>query len=225
MHDRSANFCNTGTGSGSQQGSNVCLFCMSLDELAYFAIINSPEMRVTLGLKTNVSLPHAACPLKGSRRVLCILITQGPRLMSRHHVEERRGSHQANEYSRSDILLTYWPERITRSHWEARRKARRSFKGETPTCGCSSVLLWTEPHFTLRKNTFSSSFIVNSTRSQCPVWGRGFSGGSDGKESACNAGDLGSIPGLGRSPGDGKGYPLQYSCLENPLGQRSLAGH
>ena len=39
---------------------------------------------------------------------------------------------------------------------------------------------------------------------------------SAGKESACNAGDLGSTPGLGRSPGKGNGYPLQYSCLENP---------
>ena len=44
---------------------------------------------------------------------------------------------------------------------------------------------------------------------------RVFPGGSDGKESAYNAGDLGSIPGLGRSPGEGNGYPLQYSCLEN----------
>ena len=41
--------------------------------------------------------------------------------------------------------------------------------------------------------------------------------GSDGKESACNAGDLGSIPGLGRSPGEGKGYPLQYPGLENSV--------
>ena len=41
--------------------------------------------------------------------------------------------------------------------------------------------------------------------------------GSDGRESACNAGDLGSIPGLGRSPGEGNGNPLQYSCLENPM--------
>ena len=43
----------------------------------------------------------------------------------------------------------------------------------------------------------------------------GFPGGPDGKESACNAGDLGSIPQWGRSPGEGNGYPLQYSCLEN----------
>ena len=52
----------------------------------------------------------------------------------------------------------------------------------------------------------------------------GFPGGSDGKESVCNAGDLGSVPGSRRSPGKWNGYPLQYSCLENPHGQRSLAG-
>ena len=45
----------------------------------------------------------------------------------------------------------------------------------------------------------------------------GFPGGSAGKESSCNAGDLSSIPGLRRSPGEGKGYPLQYSGLENSM--------
>ena len=45
----------------------------------------------------------------------------------------------------------------------------------------------------------------------------GFPGGSDSKESTCNVGDLGLIPGLGRSPGEGNGYPLQYSCLENSM--------
>ena len=54
---------------------------------------------------------------------------------------------------------------------------------------------------------------------------KGFPGGSRGKESTCNAGDLGWIPGLGRSPRGGHGKPLQYSCLENPHGQRSLAGY
>ena len=53
----------------------------------------------------------------------------------------------------------------------------------------------------------------------------GFLDGSDGKESACNSGDLGSNPGLGRSPGGGHGNPLQYSCLENPHGQRGLVGY
>jgi len=52
----------------------------------------------------------------------------------------------------------------------------------------------------------------------------GFPGGSGGKESACNTGDLDSIPGLERSTGGGHGNPLQYSCLKNPYGQRSLAG-
>ena len=44
-----------------------------------------------------------------------------------------------------------------------------------------------------------------------------FPGGSEDKASACNAGDQGSIPGLGRSPGEGNGNPLQYSCLDNPM--------
>ena len=53
---------------------------------------------------------------------------------------------------------------------------------------------------------------------------RGFPDGSVGKESACNVGGLGLIPGLGRSPGEGQGNPLQYFCPENPHGERSLAG-
>ena len=55
---------------------------------------------------------------------------------------------------------------------------------------------------------------------KCP-----FLGGSDGKESACSEGDLGLIPELGRSPREGHGNPLQYPCLENPDGQRSLVGY
>ena len=47
----------------------------------------------------------------------------------------------------------------------------------------------------------------------------GFPGGSGGKESTCNAGDQGSIPESGRSPGEGSGNPLQYSCLENSMGR------
>ena len=51
----------------------------------------------------------------------------------------------------------------------------------------------------------------------------GFPCGSPGKESACNMGDLGSIPGLGRSPGEGKGYQLQYSGLENSMGVHGVS--
>ena len=53
----------------------------------------------------------------------------------------------------------------------------------------------------------------------------GFPGGSDSKESTCSARDPGSIPGLGKCPGGGHGNPLQYTCLENPHGQRNLAGY
>ena len=52
----------------------------------------------------------------------------------------------------------------------------------------------------------------------------GFPDSSVGKESSCNAGDTGLILGLGRSPGEGRGNPLQYSCLENPM-ERSLEGY
>ena len=50
------------------------------------------------------------------------------------------------------------------------------------------------------------------------IWILDFPGGSDSKASAYNVGDPGSIPGLGRSPREGNGYPLQYSCLKNPMG-------
>ena len=57
------------------------------------------------------------------------------------------------------------------------------------------------------------------------VYLNSFPGGSDSKESTCSVGDLNLIPGLGRSPREGHGNPLQYSCLENPHGQRSLMGY
>ena len=49
------------------------------------------------------------------------------------------------------------------------------------------------------------------------LWDQIFPGGSDDKAPTCNVGDLGLIPGLGRSPGEGNGNPLQYSCLEDPM--------
>ena len=62
-----------------------------------------------------------------------------------------------------------------------------------------------------RKNRLTRFTLLSFLECQ---WG--FPGGSDGEESACNAGDLGSTPGSGRSPGEGKGNPFQYSCQENP---------
>ena len=71
---------------------------------------------------------------------------------------------------------------------------------------------------------FFSSLLQITTRTVFS-YNIGFPGSSVGKESACNWGDLGSFPGLGRSPGEGHGNPLQYSCLENPHGQRGLTGY
>ena len=59
------------------------------------------------------------------------------------------------------------------------------------------------------------SFYLQSLGNSCPS---GFPGGAAGKESACTVGDLGAIPGLGRSPGEGNGYALQCSGLENSVG-------
>ena len=62
---------------------------------------------------------------------------------------------------------------------------------------------------------FFGNMFCNSIRR------KGFPGSSDGEESASNAGDPGSIPGSGRSPGEGNGTQLQYSCLENTMGRRA----
>ena len=78
---------------------------------------------------------------------------------------------------------------------------------------CSTQLLGSEQKPWL--NLLTHPFI------QLPSQLMSFPGGSDGKASACNAGDPSSIPGLGRSPGEGNGNPLQYSCLENPTDGRA----
>ena len=84
----------------------------------------------------------------------------------------------------------------------------------------------------LRKNDDSQESLTLNRYWICTIkndnemWSlMGFPGGSDGKESACNVGDLGSIPVLERSPGGRHGHPLQYPCQENPHGQRSLVGY
>ena len=75
----------------------------------------------------------------------------------------------------------------------------------------------------MQETSCIGKFPWRRDRLPTPVF-MGFPGGSDGKESAFNVGDLGLILGLGRSPGGGHGNPLQYSCLENPHGQKTLAG-
>ena len=98
--------------------------------------------------------------------------------------------------------------------------------------------LWISPYLQVCNldHIASSPLLYNVTYSQdlgiriWAFWGESlfclvFSGGSDGKKATCNGGDLGSIPGLERSPGGWHGNPLQYSCLKNPYGQRSLVGY
>ena len=65
-------------------------------------------------------------------------------------------------------------------------------------------------------------FQCYSLNSSHPLLPPGFPCGSAGKESTCSVGDLGLIPGLGRSPGEGDGYPLQYSDLENSMGSQRV---
>ena len=76
------------------------------------------------------------------------------------------------------------------------------------------LLFWCQGRMTL---STLQSYLPKSTL--------GFPSGSDGKESDYSVGGLGSIPRLGKAPGGGNGNPLQYSCPENPLGQRSLASY
>ena len=95
---------------------------------------------------------------------------------------------------------------------------RRLLLGRKTMTNLDSVLrskditLLTKVHI-IKAMVFSSSH----------VWG--FPGSSAGRESTCNAEDTSSVSGWGRAPGGGHGNPFQYSCLENPHGQRSLAGY
>ena len=93
-----------------------------------------------------------------------------------------------------------------------------------PSMGYSRQEYWSgvpvfSLHLQYRRPQFASwvgKFPEKRDRLPTPVF-MAFPGGSDSKESTCNAGDLGLVPGLGRSPGGGHGNPFSYSCLENPM--------
>ena len=97
-----------------------------------------------------------------------------------------------------------------------------------------SVIIYSEEIWTAWKShrtshqyiiLMASCWLFRISKKEVASVLKGFPGGSDSNESTCEAGDLGSIPGLGRSPGEKNGYTRQYSCLENSHGQRSLVGH
>ena len=85
-------------------------------------------------------------------------------------------------------------------------------------CVCMCVYIYTHIHTHILLLLYIYIYIYIHTHTCFP-------GSLAGKESTCNAGDPSSVLGLEKSPGEGIGYPLQYSCLENPHGQRSLAGY
>ena len=118
-------------------------------------------------------------------------------------------NHRRNgvRYAESESIVEFW--KLSLSSWLAwvlavciciMKNRAKSPKSEGSLCIFSEIVGW--------GNTWYC--CVTS----CPT---GFPDSSVGKESACNAGDLGLIPGLGRSPGEGKGYPRQYSGLENSM--------
>ena len=124
-------------------------------------------------------------------------------------------SNTANPYSETKTLK---PACIHANHMSEKNKSLLS------ATECGDDLLWSISwlrHLKLSTLNCMLIFII------CPLlWGDfcGFHGGSDGKESACKAGDPGLFPGSGRSSGEGNVYALQYSCLENSV-DRSLAGY
>jgi len=80
-----------------------------------------------------------------------------------------------------------------------------------------SILAWRSPRTEEPGGLQSVHGVAESDKTKRLLLSHDFPGGSDGKESACNVGDLGSIPGSGRYPGGGNGNPLQYAYLGNPV--------
>ena len=89
-----------------------------------------------------------------------------------------------------------------------------------PSWRSQNVSIFQQPHrisfYVFAVIYLTSLELIDIWLQTCAII-RGFPGGSDGKASACSAGDLGSIPGSERFPGEGNGNPLQYSCLKNPM--------
>ena len=79
------------------------------------------------------------------------------------------------------------------------------------------LAIYSRNHSISVNKSLSHSILQQHLFTPLYVYNRGFPGDSEDKASACNAGDPGTIPGLGRSPGEGNGNPLQYPCLENPM--------
>ena len=134
------------------------------------------------------------------------------------------GNYKARYQYGLDIILICFPLSASQKHVNCERMKNVKNK---QLCRASLVAQLVKNLPAMQETQFNSwvrKICQRRDRLPTPV-SLGFPCGSAGKESVCNAGDLGSIPGLGRFPGEGKGYPFQYSCLENPHGQRSLVDY
>ena len=114
--------------------------------------------------------------------------------------------------------LLLWPQGLLNSvtRVESSQDRAGGFLGISDIRGiCHPSVVSLSGHCEKLVSSLLGSFVDSLNLS----WG--FPGGSGGKESACNAGDLGSIPGFERCPGEGNGYPLKHSCLENSMDRRA----
>ena len=115
----------------------------------------------------------------------------------------------------------YWTSLVAQTvkHLPTMRETCREVLLEKEMATHSSILAWRIPWMEElgRLQSMGSQRVGHSWVTSLHITSITLIGGSDGKASACSVGDLGSIPGLGRSPGEGNGNPFQYSCLENSM--------
>ena len=176
--------------------------------------------------------PHRPASLETetsfSKRRFCLSggsLTSGARGLSSHVCARVRITHTIHSYTQTQELL------LVRQRWKSEVPQLQGASGKTrsqppsPTRRPGNPMACRRSHGSSQASQPSLTKTIRQHqrkshgRLSTPFKRVGFPGGSDGKESACNAGDLGSILGLGRFPGEGNSYPLQYSCLENPHGQ------
>ena len=193
------------------------------------------NQRKGLGLRLSAVTDHYSPAHRGSHSPLPLA------LLSTHKGDERLPGSSSKKHIVRHIPIAWAKDRLVcgvngyLNHLSV-GLAPAAVACETWT---SELALWEFPETTLReRESWYAGFpsYWNRSLQGCVRlgWGywmvktsaeKGFPGGSDGKESPCSAGDLGSISGSGRSSGEGHGNPLKYSCVEDPRGQRSLAGY
>ena len=192
----------------------VCLLCcftyLCIQHKELFSIIshngNEYEIDCVCVCVYNVFCCYWCCLVTKSCPTLCDLMDQSARLLS---MGFSRKEYWSELPSASPGDLSNPGIEPTSLAWQADSLPRSHLGSHVCVCVCVCLCVCVK----------LSYFAIEQKFSQ------GFPGGSEGKASTCNAGDWGSVPGLGRSSGEGNGNPLQYSCLENPHGKRNVVGY